>query len=309
MHSPEVVRVGEWAVLEAHWPGQPPQRIGLLIHDQTANILRAKIRSDWSRAHGDGELWRDLNADLERMSEEIGAQQVLDWLESTASHTVRLGAREAVTFSEIEVLLEDLYIQHVREDSRIEPEQAKETAISLRRSWRRTLGTSGSVLALAATIAFVAVRLVSHRPRKSPSTTAEMIQNSPALDTPLTPLLSEPFPTKRLDLTLPTNFSSSRHRATAVHQFPRRRNFHLNTVAATLRLRISHVSEPALPPPPTLLVATQTLPSAAPMSLPAAPDFRSRHRFFHALIIPFRAIAVAFLDHPINSATKSQQND
>jgi hypothetical protein len=300
-----MLRAGEWAVLEAHWPGNQPQRIGLLLHDQTGNILRAKIRDDWSIADRDGELWRDLNADVERMASELGAQQTVEWL-GNASHTIRLGSRKAVTFSDVDAALETLYIQHVIEGSAIEPEQAKDTAISQNRTWQRALGTSGSFLALAANIALVAVRSVSHHPSQPPPMAVEMVQKGSAYDNPLPPLLSEALPTRLLDLTLSTNLASSGHRATAVQRYPRHRNFHSNTrLAATVR---PHILRAALPSPPALPLATPTPPSEVALSLPTPPDFRPRHRFLHALIAPFRTVALAFVDHENNSGSKSQQD-
>lgn len=306
MANREMLRAGEWAILEAHGPGQPAQRIGLVLHDQTDNTLRAKVRCDWSIADGEDELWRDLDADLERMASELGSQQILEWLETTASHTFRLGRRHAVTFSDLEAALEMLYFEHVIEDSATESEQAKDATISHTRTWPRALGPSLSFVALAVSVAFVATRSGFHHPSQSPPTTAEMAQKGSAYDAPLPPLLSQAFSTSLLDATLAETLSSLAQRATAI-QFRRHRKFHLNIrPAARVRPRIARA---ALPSAPSLPVAIQAPASYVAFSLPSPPDFRPRHRFIHALIAPFRIVAVAFVGHENHSASKFKQSD
>jgi hypothetical protein len=303
MPDPKTLRSGEWAILEAHWPGQPPQRIGLLLHDQTGNKLRAKVRRDWSTAEGESEAWADLAADIERMASEVGAQQTVEWLEDTASHTIRLGARKAVTFSDIEAALETLYIHHVIEGSATESKQAKGAGISRTRTWPRALGLSGSVGALAANIALFAVRSLSHHPSQSPAMTAQMAQKGCPYDSPLPPLLSDAFPNRLADVTLRGNLSASGQRATAIPS-PRRRKFHPNTRSvATVR---PHITRATLPPSPSLPIVTQTAPSGVAPSLPTPPDFRPRRRFLRAVITPFRTIALAFSGHGNDSASESQ---
>lgn len=83
------------------------------------------------------------------MGSEVGAEQMLEWLESTASHRIRLSARQAVTFSDLNGVIEMLYMQHVIKGPGIETEQATGGAVSHTRTWRRALGTPRSLLALA----------------------------------------------------------------------------------------------------------------------------------------------------------------
>ena len=306
MPNRETLRAGEWAILEAHWPGQQPKRIGLLLHDQTGNTLRVRIRSDWSIADSEGELWQDLDTYLERMASELGARQMLEWLENIASHTIRLGARHAVTFSHVEAALEMLYIQHLIEDSAIQSERPKNGTVSHSRTWPRALGPTVSFLALAASIAFVAIRSVSLHPSQSPIMTAKMAQKASAYDSPLPPLLSQAFPTRLMDVTLAENWSASGQRPTSI-QSPRHRKFHLNIrPAASVRPRIIRA---ALGSAPSLSVPTQTPASNVALSLPSPPHFRPRHGFIHALIAPLRIFAVAFAGHENHTASKFEQND
>ncbi len=305
MPNPEMLYTGEWATLEVHWPGRRCERIGLLLHDQTGNILRFKIRGDWSVPDGEEELWRDLNADLERMAAELGVQQMLEWLDSTASHVFRLGTRKAVIFSDIEAELDTLYNEHVIGGAVIESEQAKHKAMSHNGSWKCALSTSGSFLALAANIALVAVWSVSHHSSQAPATTAEMVQKGSAHD-PVPPLLSETFPTRLVDVTLPAELSLPAHRATAVRS-PRHRSFHLDTRRVKI-VRLNTVRA-ALPSPPSFPIATQTLPSEVALSLPSPPDFRPQHRLIHALMASFRTVGRVFVDHQNSPVSKPNQDD
>ena len=296
---------GEWATLEVHWPGRPCERIGLLLHDQTDNIVRFRIRDDWSVPDGEEELWRDLNADLERMAAELGVQQMLEWLDNTASHVFRLGTRKAVIFSDIEAVLDTLYNEHVIGGAVIESEQAKHKAMSHNGSWKCALSTSGSFLALAANIALVAVWSVAHHSSQAPATTAEMVQKGSAHDL-APPLLSEAFPTRLVDVTLPAELSSSAHRVTAVRS-PRHRSFHLDKRQGTT-VRVNTVRT-AMPSQPSFPIVAQTLPSEVALSLPRSPDFRPENRFIHALMASFRTVGRVFVDHQNSPVSKTQHDD
>jgi hypothetical protein len=108
VHDAGILRSGECVLLEAHLPGRHSQRIGVLVLDSTRNTLRVKIRPPPPSTNDEAEILRDLATDLETMALEMGAVQLLDHLQDTASNAVRLGVRKIVTFSDLEATLETL---------------------------------------------------------------------------------------------------------------------------------------------------------------------------------------------------------
>src|SRR4051812_30521657 len=95
-HIPER---GEWALLEAHWPGHASEPIGILLRERSQDRLYVKVRPEWWSRRPDSEeaeLWRELAENLEQQAQEIGAAQVLEWLESTASHTIQISTPQDI---------------------------------------------------------------------------------------------------------------------------------------------------------------------------------------------------------------------
>jgi hypothetical protein len=108
--------VGEWAVLEGHLPGLPPQKIGILLQDVSRDILQVRVRTNWW--HGligeeEAEIWSELSEDLTERAQEIGAAHLLDWLENTASHAIQISPRQEVRLTNPEVTLDSLYGQQI----------------------------------------------------------------------------------------------------------------------------------------------------------------------------------------------------
>src|SRR4051795_2372060 len=107
---------GEWALLEAHWPGCAPAPIGILLRERSRDRLHVKVCPKWCSQLPDleeADLWRELAEDLEQQAQEEGAGRVLDWLESTTSHVIRISTRQEIPLTTAAATLDHLYQQHL----------------------------------------------------------------------------------------------------------------------------------------------------------------------------------------------------
>jgi hypothetical protein len=104
----------EWVLFSAHLPGRQPEPIGILLTD--GQELHLKFRNDWTSIlpnEDEIEVWRELPADLARKGLELGAAHIMAFLESTASHAVRISERQPIEIGDFETALSDLYEMHV----------------------------------------------------------------------------------------------------------------------------------------------------------------------------------------------------
>jgi hypothetical protein len=104
--------IGEWAFLEAHLPGCASELIGILLREADRDQLHVRLRPAWWSAlddDGEAELWRELAEDLEQQAREMGAARVLEWLESTASHTIQISRRQEIRLTTAQATLDHLY--------------------------------------------------------------------------------------------------------------------------------------------------------------------------------------------------------
>jgi hypothetical protein len=91
-----------------------PEPVGILLTDSTNNLY-VRMRPDWCGVVPDDEIeiWCEVAEDLKEKGRELGAVQVLDWLENTASHVLQIGVRHEVHFLDIEATLRSLFRQYV----------------------------------------------------------------------------------------------------------------------------------------------------------------------------------------------------
>jgi hypothetical protein len=114
MAQNEVARTLEWALLMAQLPARECSSAGVLLLDSTSDELHVRLRPELTGAPEDlVEFWRELSDDLIERSREVGGRQVLDWLETTASHVIQLGSRCSIESTDPRQTLELLYRQHV----------------------------------------------------------------------------------------------------------------------------------------------------------------------------------------------------
>ena len=97
MAQNDVVRNVEWAVLMAQLPARERSSAGVLLLDLISDELHVRLQPELAGANEDAaEFWRELSDDLIKRSRVVGGRQVLDWLETTASHLIQLGSRHSM---------------------------------------------------------------------------------------------------------------------------------------------------------------------------------------------------------------------
>lgn len=96
-------------------PGQGVANIGILLHDPESDRLYLRFRRDWESLVDIEELevFSLLLEDLERKAAELGAENFLQYLESTLSGTLQITNREPVLVEDFERAAARLYRQHI----------------------------------------------------------------------------------------------------------------------------------------------------------------------------------------------------
>jgi hypothetical protein len=117
--KPQAFR-GEYLILQVALPGVDPENVGVLLLDPDANRLYSRIRRDMEEFGRDEAFWLVHLADeISQRSQELGAQQYLDWMEATLSNTLLISGRESVPVDNYEKTVDRLYAKHIR--SRVLP--------------------------------------------------------------------------------------------------------------------------------------------------------------------------------------------
>jgi SOS-response transcriptional repressor LexA len=101
--------------LEAALPGCAPRNIGVLLVDPANDRAFIRLRPTFEdiAEPDDAEVLEALGAHLRECAADMGAAAFLDWLEDTASNTVRVTDRQAVEVDAFSRVLEKLYSEHV----------------------------------------------------------------------------------------------------------------------------------------------------------------------------------------------------
>ena len=114
IYQPMLTRSGQWTTAFVHLPGEDLLVGGVLLLDSAADSLAVKLVS---ALPADDEAvtlwWSQLSDDLIQHSAEAGGEATLAWLEDTASHLIRTGSREEITFTDPTAALEELFQTHV----------------------------------------------------------------------------------------------------------------------------------------------------------------------------------------------------
>src|SRR5947208_3974885 len=108
-------RSGEYSLLLSDLPERGLQTLGVLLLDPETDSLYVRLRRDWERVASDedAEVLAELEDDLQTLGRERGGRAVLDYLETTASNSLRVTNREAVTVRDFDKKLSELYREHV----------------------------------------------------------------------------------------------------------------------------------------------------------------------------------------------------
>jgi phage repressor protein C with HTH and peptisase S24 domain len=86
-----------------------------MLLDAQNDTLHVRLRRDWERlaSQEDAEVLAELEDDLLLQARDRGGKVVMDWLEREASQALRVTDREAVSVSDFDRTLNDLYCRHV----------------------------------------------------------------------------------------------------------------------------------------------------------------------------------------------------
>ena len=108
-------REGTYVVLEAVLPGHAPRNIGVLLIDPATGRAWHKLRPSFDDIveADDAEVLDALAGHIADCVRDMGATAFLEWLEDTASNTIRVSDRHAVEVDAFSRVIERLYSDHV----------------------------------------------------------------------------------------------------------------------------------------------------------------------------------------------------
>jgi len=87
---------------------------GVLLEDTATDRLYLRLRRDWERIAGEeADVMELLGSDLENKAAEMGARQLLDFLEQILSNFVRIGERQEIVVGNFQRAVDRLYHRHV----------------------------------------------------------------------------------------------------------------------------------------------------------------------------------------------------
>ena len=107
--------LGRYSIVQAELPGRGLQNLGVLLQDSRSDSLHLRFRRDLDSLveEEDLEVLTQLASDLAGKARELGAEKLLEYLESTLSATIRITDREDVLVEDFSRALDRLYRQHV----------------------------------------------------------------------------------------------------------------------------------------------------------------------------------------------------
>jgi SOS-response transcriptional repressor LexA len=111
------LRTGRYAVLQAETPQQGLVNIGVLLQEPRSDSLRLRFRRDLDSLVDDAEdreVLEALAGDLAGKAQELGAEKLFEYLESSLSGAIRLTDREEVLVEDAGRALDRLYLQNVQ---------------------------------------------------------------------------------------------------------------------------------------------------------------------------------------------------
>ncbi len=115
-------RRGRWSRLEIARPGHAPVPYGILLAgaDSTDWAMRLRDFACFEELdEADFDILTELAGDLESKAREMGGARLLDSLEDTLSHFIRIGDRAAIAYGHAAAAADSLFDEHV--DAGIRP--------------------------------------------------------------------------------------------------------------------------------------------------------------------------------------------
>lgn len=113
--SPIATSAARYALLTVDLVGRGSTPAGILLEDVQNNVLYIRLRKDWVTIadEEETEVLSLLEDDLTAKAREMGASQLLSWLEENASLSIAVTNRESVLVEDFPRALNRLYRQHV----------------------------------------------------------------------------------------------------------------------------------------------------------------------------------------------------
>ena len=113
-------RRGQYSLLQADLPGHGLVNLGVLLQDPESDTLLVRFRRDLDTLvpedhdEEDLEVLTALADDLSAKAEEMGAERLFEYLESTLSASLRITARQPVMVEDFSRAVDRLYRQNVQ---------------------------------------------------------------------------------------------------------------------------------------------------------------------------------------------------
>jgi phage repressor protein C with HTH and peptisase S24 domain len=113
--APFETRSGKYCVVEADTPEHGTVKLGILLQDPQADLLRLRFRRDLqSLTNEDLDVLSALADDVAQKAQELGAEKLFEYLEGTLSGAIRITDREEVLVSDFDRALNRLYLENVQ---------------------------------------------------------------------------------------------------------------------------------------------------------------------------------------------------
>ena len=108
-------QLGKYSILQAELPSQGLVNLGVLLQDPQTDSLRLRLRRDLEHIVPAEELdyFDALAHDLSGKQDELGAEELFEYLEDTLSGTLQITDRETVLVEDFDRAVDRLYRQHV----------------------------------------------------------------------------------------------------------------------------------------------------------------------------------------------------
>jgi len=113
-------RLGKYSIVQAETLGTGLVNLGVLLEDPETDSLRLRFRRDLEslvpeiQDDEDLDVLRALADDLAAKAQELGAEKLFEYLESTLSGAIRVTDREEVLVSDFVRALDQLYLKNVQ---------------------------------------------------------------------------------------------------------------------------------------------------------------------------------------------------
>jgi len=110
--------MADWMLLFVCAPGMEPEPAGVLLLDRQSNQLSVRLKPSLDQTDESIlEVWQYLAFDLVSKAKAYGGAEVLEWLESIASHTIRVSDRLLFEAADLQAALQQLYLEHIDEST------------------------------------------------------------------------------------------------------------------------------------------------------------------------------------------------